>query len=145
MGSFSCSQSCITRWRTSAPLPRHLTSPLTGTAHLSGCHTRRRASSNHQSRRAFIQCETSRTLLCFFTHVGSSLVAQTGKELLDGSALTSPTDAPLTLLLGQSTGVPVESQVDKQIIGLSYKCHSNGHNIDVPGSVVYYLYFNQWG
>lgn len=122
MGSFSCSHSCITPWCTSAPLPRRLTSPLTGAAHLSGCHTRHGASSNHHSRRALIQCETSHRLLCFFAHVGSSLVAQTGKGLLDGSALMSPTDAPLTLLLGRSRGVRVESEVNKQIIALSYKC-----------------------
>lgn len=34
----------------------------------------------------------------------------------------SPTDAPLTLLLGRSRGVRVESEVNKQIIALSYKC-----------------------
>lgn len=43
---------------------------------------------------------------------------------------------PPTLLLEHSRGVRVESGVDKQIIGLSYKCHSNGYNIDVPGRLI---------
>lgn len=43
------------------------------------------------------------------------------------------------------SGVCVESQVDEQIIGLSSKCHSNGYNIDVSGSVVYYFLFQSMG
>lgn len=78
--------------------------------------------------------KTATDFFGFFTDVGSSLVAPTGKELSDGSA-----EAPLPLLLWRSRGVPVESQVDKQIIELSRKCHSNGYNIESP--VVLFIVF----